>query len=266
MSAERTQGELDRDSRLTPRAGGVFDVEVSAGWGIYGIPNGGYLAFMGAKALGEVLDHPDPITVTTHYARRTEPGPATIHTEVFKRGRRQSSGVARLIQGGKERFRVTATFADLSSLSGPTTEEGSAPPIPSRQECVRMQGAPPSSTFAERVDMAFVAGSFVAEGTAPMQLGGYIRLADGREPDALSLLLFADAWPPPALNAIEDRMWVPTVELTVHIRRRPSPGWIKSWFETRYLIDGALEEDGRLWDAEGRLVALSRQYAWLQPG
>ncbi len=89
---------------------------------------------------------------------------------------------------------------------------------------------------------------------------GWVRFADGREPDPGSLVVAADAFPPTVLNLMQTP-WVPTIELTVHVRARPAPGWLQCAFRTRYLIDGDLEEDGELWDSSGRLVALSRQLA-----
>jgi acyl-CoA thioesterase len=45
------------------------------------------------------------------------------------------------------------------------------------------------------------------------------------------------------------------------VRARPAPGWLSTQFATLALTDGYFEEDGELWDATGRLVAISRQLA-----
>ena len=42
--------------------------------------------------------------------------------------------------------------------------------------------------------------------------------------------------------------WAPTVELTVHIRQRPAPGWILGEFKTDHLAGGRMIESGALWD------------------
>lgn len=260
--------ELDRDTALEEIGDGVYGTRVSDAFGIYGNPNGGYLAALVGRALSLALPHPDPFTLTTHYLSPPRPGEARIHVERVRAGRTHSTGVARLVQEGKERLRAIATFGDLAATRGPTREEGAAPPIPPLDRCEARTGAPPGSTFADRLDVRFAPGSLGFLDGAPserMELGAWMRLADGRAPDALSLLLFADALPPPALNAVP-RVWVPTLELTVHVRRRPASGWIRGWFRTRHVIEGYLEEDGELWDDEGRLVAQSRQLARVQSG
>jgi acyl-CoA thioesterase len=59
---------------------------------------------------------------------------------------------------------------------------------------------------------------------------------------------------------------VPTVALTVQVRRRPAPGWMLGRFWSQDLRDGRVIEDGALWDAQGHLVAQSRQLALVRQG
>ena len=89
---------------------------------------------------------------------------------------------------------------------------------------------------------------------------GWLRMADGREPDALSLLLAIDALPPVTFD-LGLSGWTPTLELTAHVRAVPAPGWLKVVHSTRNYAGGLLEEDAEVWDSTGRLVAQSRQLA-----
>ena len=56
-----------------------------------------------------------------------------------------------------------------------------------------------------------------------------------------------------------------TLELSVHVRAHPAPGWLACRATTRYVINGYHEEDFEIWDSTGTLVAQSRQLALL-PG
>ena len=93
------------------------------------------------------------------------------------------------------------------------------------------------------------------------RLRGWIGFTDGRAPDALACVLMADAFPPAVFGLLGMVGWVPTIELTVHLRRRPAPGWLLGRFESRDLSDGRMIEDGALWDSSGQLVVQSRQLA-----
>src|SRR5450759_3720952 len=55
--------------------------------------------------------------------------------------------------------------------------------------------------------------------------------------------------------------WVPTLEMTVHVRAVPTAGWLRVTAHTRNLAGGYLEEDAEVWDSADRLVAQSRQLA-----
>ncbi len=92
------------------------------------------------------------------------------------------------------------------------------------------------------------------------QIKGWIRLADGREPDPISLLMFCDALPPTTFD-LGLFGWAPTLELTCHVRAVPAPGWLRIRHATTNLAGGMFEEDCEIWDSAGRLVAQSRQLA-----
>ena len=159
---------------------------------------------------------------------------------------------------------MLATYGDLGAATGPTKLAGAAPVLPPPEECipsaVNLTSTGVRSTFFDRLDVMLAPPGFVTAADYVGQVQGWVRFADGREPDVAALPLFADAFPP-AVFAHVPSSWVPTVELTVHVRGRPAPGWLIGSFRTRYLVDGYLEEDGELWDSTGRLVALSRQLA-----
>ena len=95
---------------------------------------------------------------------------------------------------------------------------------------------------------------------------GWFRLRDGEPIDTVALVLAVDAFPPTVFNARLPVAWTPTVELTAHVRSRPSPGWLRCAFTTRCVTGGFLEEDGVLWDDTGTLVAQSRQLALIPRG
>ena len=95
--------ELDRDTHATRVASEgdriTLDAEISSGWSIGSAPNGGYLATLLARAIGDALEMPDPFTTTAHFLRVASPGPARIEIEIVRKGRGHGTAVARLIPG-----------------------------------------------------------------------------------------------------------------------------------------------------------------------
>jgi acyl-CoA thioesterase len=86
----------------------------------------------------------------------------------------------------------------------------------------------------------------------------WARFADGREQDPLSLVFLVDGASFPVLVEIGEFM-SSTVELTVHVRAMPAPGWLACRISTRHVEGGYAEEDFEVWDGAGMLVAQSRQ-------
>ena len=252
--------EFDQDTTVRATAPGLYEGAISPRWNIGPVPNGGYVLAIGMAALREALSPPDPLTVTAHFLRPSAPGPVTVAVETIKVGRSYSTAMARLAQGDRETTRLLATYGDLSQGGGPIHIAGAPPPLPPRESLapVLRRNVP---EFAERFDMLSTNLSFEpgrVEG--PAEVSGWLRFADGRHPDVHTLGLVADAFPPAAFHVLAPG-WVPTIELTVHIRARPASEWLRCVFRTRFLFGGLLEEDGEIWDENGTLVALSRQLA-----
>jgi acyl-CoA thioesterase len=88
-------------------------------------------------------------------------------------------------------------------------------------------------------------------------------VAGDRDADTLAAAVLVDMATPPVLDLGE--FGSTTIELTVHVRGRPVPGWLACRASTRHVIDGVHDEDFEMWDASGRLIAQSRQLALLPP-
>lgn len=273
-SVQATVGdsEFDRDTAVTRRGPGVYDIDLSAGWTIIGAVNGGYLLAVLGRALADTLPHGDPFTISAHYLTASQPGPAVVRTDVVRTGRTLSTGQASLFQyddSGREieRIRVLASYGDLDTLPDDVRTTATPPSIPPMEQCFGPQDAPGpvpgGSAIADRLFLKLdpaTLGWALGAPSGKGEMRSWFGLADGRDADPFSLLLAVDALPPTAFE-MGFKGWVPTVELTVHVRCRPVPGPLRVAITTRNLAGGFLEEDAEVWDSADRLVAQSRQLA-----
>ncbi|HPU53587.1 MAG TPA: thioesterase family protein [Burkholderiaceae bacterium] len=261
--------QFDDEIRLTTIGTGAYEGRVDPAWNIGANPNGGYLLTLALSALRQAApEHPDPVSVTVHYLRPGVPGqPCRIDTQVLRTGRTLSTVRATLTQDGLPRLEVLAALGDLTD-STQATATIAPPAMPPPDQC------PPRPGPEQGLDLSIVGRleirlhpdevHAVAGGRA--QVTGWIRFRDGRPPDTLAGVLFADTFPPSVFGQIGMAGWVPTVELTVHVRRRPAEGWMLGQFRTHDLTDGRLIEDGLLWDCAGNLIVQSRQLALVRQG
>jgi hypothetical protein len=276
MSEEPLPHEFDRALSQTPRVGrsGVYDLELADDWRVGGGLNGGFLLAHIGQALRTTLtvdQHPDPLALSVYYLSASLAGPAAVETTVLRRGRSMSTAQASLTQprGDEqvERLRALATYGDLVGLPDDVRTSASPPQVPPPQDCLGAELVSPelraASPFLDRFDLRLdpaTAGWAKGEPSGHGEIRGWFRLHDGREPDPLLLLLAVDALPPVTFD-LGMFGWAPTVELTIHVRADPAPGWLLLRHATRNFAGGLLEEDAEVWDSGGRLVAQSRQLA-----
>lgn len=254
---------FDDDTAIEPVGEGEWRAEVPDRWNVGPTPNGGFLLALLVRAAGHASAQPHPLTVTAHFLGRTDNGPVTVRAHALKQGRSLSTVEMALVQDGRERVHALATFGDLDRQRGPTRIVATRPDLGADAELVANDTDTSVVKIADRFDILLPpeqAAGILGTPTGNARITGKARFSDGRPPDLTSLALFADSFPPTVFQ-LGHYTWIPTIELTVHFRAKPAPGWLWCDFRTRFLIDGLMEEDGEIWDETGRPVALSRQLA-----
>jgi acyl-CoA thioesterase len=257
------KSDFDTDTATQLSGQHSYTGHISPAWNIGTNPNGGYLVSVALNAMQQAVPHPDPISVTTHFLR---PGASDqrcdIQLQVIRTGKSISTVRATLVQDDKPRVEVLAAFSDLGVSAGvdaPITI--ACPAMPKQEACVARTGDIQNLDLpiTTRTEVRLHPELAVPGNAGRAEMAGWIRFVDERDPDTLALHLFADAFPPSPLAYLGAIGWVPTLELTVNVLRRPAPGWICAQFKTDELNHGRMIESGCLWDSTGALVAQSRQ-------
>jgi len=257
--------QFDRDTRVEKRSDGEFTATLTDGWTTFtSHPNGGYVLGTALNALSQGLSQPDPLAVSAFFLRPASPGEATVRTETVREGRRTATGQVVLEQGGKEVLRATATYGDLTAEGRVLHLEG-PPRLPAPDACpVPAEfDSPEGVTIAHSVEYRYPErpGWLDGKKDGRPHVEFWMRFADGRDADVHSLPAMVD-FAVPAVLEIGEFSTI-TVELTVHVRARPAPGWLACRVLTKHVSGGLHEEDMEIWDSEGALVAQARQLAML---
>ncbi len=257
-------GDFERDTAVRQVGEGAFECHISADWWIVHGPNGGYLGALVARALEAVAGRRDLLlrSVTVHYLRAPEAGPASVEALVEREGRSVSFARARLVQAGQACVTAVAVFAvDRGGLS---LERAAAPDAPPPEAIAPVPPHPASPRMTRELDYRLCFGPPPFSGGEEALTGGWLRFHDERPLDAAALVALCDSCVPPVFGTVERPLAVPTLELTVHVRAAtlPQPAdWTLGRFRTRLARAGVLEEEGELFSRQGVLLAQSRQLA-----
>ncbi len=254
----------------------LFGASVHPLWSVGDKPNGGYLlALLGRAARATARNAGAPawevLSASVTYLRPPALEPATVRTTLLRSGRTAAHVRTVLAQGGNDLVDAVFVLGDLPDE--PAVRYDGTPPFhaPGPDECVRLTPNVPTGVHVgimdvleQRLDPATIPFAVTPPppGT-PAELRGWTRFADGREPDALSLLFFVDAIPPATLM-IGSTGWVPTLQMSAYVRARPAPGWLAIRMTAGLVADGMVDETCVLWDSRGHMVAQSTQLARLR--
>ena len=201
--------------------GDTASSEIADGYDIFGLTHGGYLLALAANAVLARSGAPDLFTVTGHFLRKTTTGPVQVHVHRAGGSRRFTTWWAQLSQDGEVALTVMASVGDRGTLDGPSWSAGPLPRVDDA-DLLPVAGADgPTSALPQaahrlalRLEAATVgflegrtSGDAVVRGTV-----------DVDPADQLAALVACDITPPPVWNALGRSGWVPTVELTAHLR------------------------------------------------
>ncbi|GAA0395393.1 thioesterase family protein [Streptomyces luteireticuli] len=278
-----TETDFDKATAVR-RVGGTgdrFQADFRTEWLNHGHVNGGFVLAVAARALGELIaersTHVDPFALSAHFLSRSAPGPVEIRTAVVRQGRQLSTGTASVVQTDRkgtqtERVRAIGTYRDLDTLDDEVFTTAACPDLPPREKCLSTETASPEmlslSRLHERIDLRLdprTTGWASEEGPSGKgAASGWMRFRDGREPDPVAMLLVSDALPPLSFDLGVAGFPV-TVQMAVHIRAKPAPGWLRVTQRTSNYAGGHLEQDVEIWDSKDRLALQARHLVCIVP-
>jgi hypothetical protein len=260
---EISMNELNKVMASKTQGKHRFNATISDNWSINGVPNGGYLmAVAAAPILNQRQENTTPI-ITANFLTRCSQGDAMVQVVNLASSKQFDRYRIGVYQNGIQRICALGTLVNSENQNGFTYYESAPPDLAPLDQCLPMEN-PPGCTFFDGVDLRLdpaTAGWTMGRLASTSELRGWIRFFDSRMIDYPSLLIIADAFPPPVFASQGKVAWVPTIELSINIRQLPSPGWLKGIFRTRFITGGLLEEDGQIWDEAGNLILISRQIA-----
>ena len=285
MTAARS--DFDRDTAVRPleaeqgvqRDGELrFAAEVSPDWHGARGPHGGYVAAIIQRALGaSVGEERAPRSLTVHYARAPQPGPAVIRVAPERRGRSLSTLTARMEQDGAPVALALAAFS--VAWSAPEIAELGMPDV-QPPDATRESTGPLAQRVKEGLAPPFLRQLVLQPRTAAvpfsgsnsaMEFGTWLGLRDPARPlDAVALTMFCDVGMPPPFVRLSAPAMSSTIDLTIHYRTRlPRAGdhdpaeLCFARLRSSLLHEGFFECDSVVWALDGTVLAHSRQLSVL---
>ena len=276
-SAEDLSFDAATASVVSP-GGSTFETRVHDLWTVGDKPNGGYLLALLGRAARQVANDNgahewEVVASSITYLRPPALGPADIRVEVLRRGRTAAHVRAVLVQDGADLVDAVFVLSGLADSSALVRYDDTAPLLaPPPESCVRLPPRMPGGVHVGMMQVMDIrldpstlpsTDSPASDGSPRAELRGWTRFADGREPDALSLLFFLDAIPP-ATMMIGSTGWVPTLQMSTYVRALPAPGWLGIRLTAHLVTGGMVDEQCTVWDSTGRVVAQATQLARLR--
>lgn len=224
---------------------------------------GGLLAAIALRALAPVAPERALRSFVMSCMAPAGAGPLHVTTEVLRSGKSLVHARATLSQGTTQCATLVAGFgttrASKLDFAGFAAPSGAAP-----QSLVRLpyiEGAMPK--FTRHFDYRLMPGAGPAPAGTGGHLGGYVRSLDAARFDVSLIAALIDSFPAPILTMLTAPAPVSTATWMVNFTHARSTQTIDDFCrleaDTQSVGEGYGSVDAKLWDAQGKLLALSQQ-------
>jgi acyl-coenzyme A thioesterase PaaI-like protein len=251
---------FDEASAVRRVASGAWRADLDGEWGFAGNVNGGYLLAILARAALAHTGVAFPHVISASFLRPAVHGPIEVEVIPVRAGRTATHVVAVLSQNAEPA--VHATLVLGAEPVGPAQHPTPPLQLPAEEDCTPLLGRPEVQGFLDRLQINYAPGFGPHDPGSEPVVRGWVRFRSGEPMDVLAGLLATDLLVP-TVARIGYRSWAPTVQMTVQLHRPPAPGPLAVEAECGELRDGWFDEEARVFDAAGHLIARGRQLARL---
>jgi hypothetical protein len=238
-------------------------------WHVLG-PFGGWTAAMLLNAVtSEDAFKGDPLAITINFMAPLKPGAIDIQTRLVRPNRTTAFWNAEMRQGNDASDAIIQAMVTAAPRRPADSFEALAMPMvrpPEDLEPVSGEGAP---MWIKRLDLRIDSGMPFRDvgGTSTI---GWIRDADQRPLDYLSLLMFADTPFPRTMVKYAELRMTATVSLSVYFHASAAElaavgdDFVMIDVDARRSSGGFFDQRVHLWSRSGVLLATSEQMVWMR--
>lgn len=243
-------------------------VNIPPGWLQGRTIYGGLVAgMMMQKALLAVGDAEKQLLSTSvTFVGPVQMAPVRLSAEILRQGKSVTTVEVRLWQDDAVQSILIASFGMHRQSAISVQQERLAPEFPMPEQLTIAQHHPLAPECFGQMDLVWVDGQYPCSGSVKPDFSGWMRFNpdrhDNRDMSIADLMVAFDMWPPGVLPMF--KAFAPASSLTWHVTYvHPLKNQLHDWFKykvfTDYAAEGYSTEYAHLWDAENRLIAISRQ-------
>ncbi|MDV2469576.1 thioesterase family protein [Acinetobacter chinensis] len=243
-------------------------IDIPKGWLQGRTIYGGLIAsMMMHKAVVTIAD-PEKHLLSTSvtFVGPVQESQARVTAEILRQGKSVTTIEVRLWQDDAVQSILIASFGAQRESAIQVHQERTAPDYAAPETLSMLPRHAAMPQCYEQFDVGWAEGRFPCTGSEKPDFGGWFRFNPEKHENRVfteaDLLALMDIWPPGVLPMFKTLS--PASSLTWHVTCvHPVQHQLLDWFKykvfTDFASDGYATEYAHLWDAENRLIAISRQ-------